>query len=572
MRGSLSARRIASTLLVLAGFVVGVVAGCAPAPEIAADAGVSAPLGAISSAHPLASAAGIAVLEEGGNAFDAAVAVAAVLTVVEPQNSNLFGGYGTLIVHEGATGATRYLDNNGRFPALTNSDVFRAAASRAEIMRTAQAVSTPGNLQGFEKLWSEAGTMEWSRLLAPAIQLAEEGVAVSAPLARAIEGAWQWMSDETRSFYGSSDAPLAEGELLVQADLAASLRLAAEYGSKVLVEGQIAEALEREMVRRGGFLRIADLEQHTNDWLDPISIEYRGAKVVTAGPPSNSFAALVCLGLMSQFDAASLGHNSAEYLHRFAESTKHAFWARLAYAGGPEVSPPPLERILSASYWQEQTSQFADTASTFEPPAIRAAEGESTTHYVVADASGNVVSATITLGHGFGSAVMVEGTGIWLNNSMAYSTYEPKGNPMDALPGARKHSSKSPVMIFRDGLPWVAIGTPGGHTIPQTTPQMVANLLDFGMTVQEAVDAPRVAFAEPDQLLVETRLAADVRAALAERGHRVEEASGIGLAHGLRIERDAAGAVVGFETGADTRGVGAGVVAGRAVSAPVSGG
>jgi gamma-glutamyltranspeptidase/glutathione hydrolase len=270
--------------------------------------------------------------------------------------------------------------------------------------------------------------------------------------------------------------------------------------------------------------------------------------------------------LTSRFDLAALGPDATETLHLVAEANKHAFWARLRWAGGPEENPPPLDVLLSESYWTSHwTDQAATTdhgrASTFVPPTIVAAEGESTTHFVVADSGGNVVSATITLGHGFGSAVMVEGTGILLNNSLAYSTYEPKGNPMDALPGRRKHSSKSPVLVMRDGRPWVAIGTPGGHPIPQTSAQMVMQLLDFGRSIQEAVDAPRLAFAEPDRLLVEEAFGAESLAALRERGHNVVPTQSIGLAHALEIERDAAGRIVGFRGAADRRGVGEALLA-----------
>ena len=530
-----------------------------PGDSVDADDGHGATaLGAVSSAHPLATAAGIEILEEGGNAFDAAVAVASVLTVVEPMNSNLIGGYGSLIVHVGETGETRYLDNNGRFPALTDSDVFRAAEDRSQIVRTAQAISTPLNLQGFEKLWRELGSLEWARLLNDATRHAEEGVAVSAPLAGSIDRAWEHFSDYSRSFYGADGRPLAEGELLIQKDLAASLRAVASDGSDALRGGALGQAIDAEMKRRGGFLRLSDLEEQDAEWLDPISIDYRGVEVVTAGAPSNSFASLVCLGLMSRFDNAASGHNSATTLHRFAEATKHAFWARLAYAGGPEVNPPPFDRLLSEAYWQEQADLIGSAASGFEPPAISVEEGASTTHFVVADAEGNVVSATITLGQGFGSAVMAEGIGVWLNNSLAFSTYEPKGNPMDAIPGARKHSSKTPTLLLKDGKPWIAIGTPGGHTIPQTTPQMVMNLVDFELDLQTAIDAPRVSFAEPDRLLVEPGLSAEVVAALEQLGHQTEE-SGPGLAHALMIESTSSG--LQFEVAADSRGVGTGEVA-----------
>jgi gamma-glutamyltranspeptidase / glutathione hydrolase len=529
------------------------------------------PAGIVSSAHELASRAGIEILEAGGNAFDAAVATAAVLTVVEPMNSNLFGGYGTLLIWDDTAQKLRYLDNNGRFPRAVDSDVFRAAESLDDIMRTAQSVSTPGNLRGFETLWKEHGALEWAELLSPAIRHAEQGVPVSAPLARALAGTWEHFDAYARGIFGKApeggDAageavPLEEGDTLVQADLAASLRLAAEQGADALHGGLLGEAVDAEMERRGGFLALEDLAALRSEWLEPIWIDYRDARVATAGPPSNSFAALVCLGLMSRFDLAAMGADSPDFLHRFAEATKHAFWARLRWAGGPEENPPPLPTLLSELYWSEQAERIdPERASEFTPPAPGDGESESTTHFVVADAAGNVVSATVTLGHGFGSAVMVEGTGILLNNSLAYSTFEPKGNPMDALPGRRKHSSKTPVMILREGRPWVAIGTPGGHTIPQTTPQMVIQLLDFGRSLQEAVDAPRMAFAEPDRLLVEEAFGAQAIAALEARGHRVVPTRSLGLAHALEIERDELGRPSAFRGAADPRGVGVALVA-----------
>ncbi|HVS62739.1 MAG TPA: gamma-glutamyltransferase family protein [Thermoanaerobaculia bacterium] len=550
---------------------------CGRAQPVAAGSAV--PAGIVSSAHELASRTGVEILEAGGNAFDAAVAVAAVLTVVEPMNSNLFGGYGTLLIWDDEAQRLRYLDNNGRFPRAVDSAVFRAAPDRESILRTAQAVSTPGNLRGFEALWREQGSLEWAQLLAPAIRAAEEGAPVSEPLARAIAGAWEHLDGYARDIFGKPAAeadadgeagtpgdddrvPLEAGDLLVQTDLSRSLRLAAEQGADALHGGELGAALDAEMKRRGGFLALADLREHRSEWLEPIGIDYRDARVATAGPPSNSFAALVCLGLSSRFDLAEMGPSSVEYLHTFAEATKHAFWARLRWAGGPEENPPPLETLLSELYWSEQAERIdPERASRFLPPALDDAEGESTTHYVVADDAGNVVSATITLGHGFGSAVMVEGAGILLNNSLAYSTFEPPGNPMDALPGRRKHSSKTPVIILREGRPWVAIGTPGGHTIPQTTPQMVIQLLDFGRSLQEALDAPRMAFAEPDRLVVEESLGAEAITALETLGHRVVTTRSMGLAHALEIERGTDGRPIGFRGAVDPRGVGVALMA-----------
>ena len=516
--------------------------------------------GMVASAHRRATEAGVEILELGGNAFDAAVAVASTLTVVEPMHSSIFGGYGTVVIYDTERGELRYLDNNGRFPRAANSDVFRKADRLQDMMRTAKAVSTPGNLHGFEALWEEHGSLPWADLWEAAIFHADEGVAVTAPLGRAIAGAWEHFSDRAKEIYGAGGEPFAEGDWLGQHELAASMRTVAAEGAVALYGGSLGEAVIAEIERRDGFLAMVDLAEHEAEWFEPISIDYRGFQVVTAGAPSNSFAALVAAGIMSRYDTAALGSNTTAYLHRFAEATKHAFWARLKYAGGPDVNPPPLGMLLSEAYWQEQADALDTShAASFAPPGPTSTEGADTTHFVVADRWGNVVSATVTLGQGFGSAVLVEDAGIWLNNSMAYSTYEPKGNPMDALAGNRKHSSKSPTIIMKDGRPWAAIGSPGGHTIPQTVAQLAINLIDFEMDVQTAVDTPRVAFAEPDVLLVDERVPESVRAELEAMGHNVRPNGGIGLPHVLRIDYDADGRPTRFIGAADSRGVGTAV-------------
>ncbi len=526
---------------------------------VARTDGATGNAGMVASAHRRATEAGIEILELGGNAFDAAVAVASTLTVVEPMNSNIFGGYGTLVIYDAERGEIRYLDNNGRFPKATNSDVFRNPPDSANVMRTAKAVSTPGNLHGFEALWREHGSLEWADLWEAAIFHADEGVGVTAPLGRAIAGAWEHFSDRAKEIYGAGGEPFTEGDWLGQHELSRTMQTVAAEGAAALYGGSIGESIIAEVERGEGFLAMDDLVEHEAEWFEPISIDYRGYQVVTAGAPSNSFAALVAAGIMSRFDAPGLGSNTTAYLHRFAEATKHAFWTRLKYAGGPELNPPPFDLLLSDAYWQEQADALDPGASRFTPPGPSSTEGADTTHFVVADRWGNVVSATITLGQGFGSAVFVEDAGIWLNNSMAYSTYEPKGNPMDATAGNRKHSSKSPTLIMKDGRPWAAIGSPGGHTIPQTVAQLAINLIDFEMDPQAAVDTGRVAFAEPDVLLVEERVPEAVRQELAGLGHNVRATGRIGLAHALRIDYDADGRPTRFVGAADNRGVGTAV-------------
>jgi Gamma-glutamyltranspeptidase len=257
-----------------------------------------------------------------------------------------------------------------------------------------------------------------------------------------------------------------------------------------------------------------------------------------------------------------LGQASVRYLHRYAEVTKRGFWLRLRFAGDPEVRPPPVARLLSAAYLDSLVATIdTSRASRFVPPGVSASElpESHTTHFVVADRWGNVVSATQTLGNLFGSRIMPEGTGIWLNNSLEYSTFEPKGNPMDAFGGRHKLSGDVPAIVMRNGRPWVAIGTPGGHTIGQTVPQMLVGLIDFGMDVQSAIAAPRISFVEPDQLLVEAVLPETVRDGLEALGHRLRvlpARTGIGNAHGLTIEYDGQGRPSRFTGGADPRGEG----------------
>ena len=515
--------------------------------------------GMVSTGHPLATEAGLGVLAAGGNAFDAAVAIAAALNVVEPMMSGI-GGYGTILLYDAKSKRARFLNSSGRIPKAVNSDVYRAPTpGYMENRRGAKAVSTPGNLHAWEAMWKEYGSREWRPLFAPAIRLADDGFTLGPRNASLIRDAYASFAPHAKAIYGSGHAPLAAGQRLVQKDLARSFRQIADSGARVLYGGSIGQAIDRAMREAGGFLALADLTSDEAEWWDPIAIQYRGLQVLTASPPANSFDALARLGIMERFDAKALGHNSAEYLHRFAEATKIGFWMRLRFAGDPEISPPPVDRLFSKAYLDSLAASIDPArARAFVPPGVSATTGTNTTHFVVADQYGNVVSATQTLGNSFGARIMVPGTGIWLNNSLAYSTFEPKGNPMDAFGGRRKLSGDVPAIVMRDGRPWIAIGTPGGHTIGQTVPQMLMNVIDFDMDIQRAIAAPRVSFFEPDSLLVEPGVPEGVRTALAARGHkiRVPARASLGDAHGLTIEYDAQGRPVRFTGGTDPRGEG----------------
>jgi gamma-glutamyltranspeptidase/glutathione hydrolase len=518
--------------------------------------------GMVSSAHPLATRAGLEVLEAGGNAFDAAVAVAATLNVVEPMMSGV-GGFGVTLLYDARKGTVRCLDASGRFPAATDADVFRAPTPHyLENRQGARAVSTPGNANAWETLAKQYGKLPWPRLLAPAIKLADDGFVISARAAGHIASEFPAFPEHARRIYGKDGRPLRAGDRLVQKDLARSLRLLAAQGARALHGGELGQAVDKAMRAAGGFLRLEDLERNRAEWWDPVSIDYRGCKVVASPLPTNAWNGLYRLGIMSRFDAGKMGPGSLAYLHTYAEVTKLAYAARLRYAGDRDRNPPPLDRLLSAKHWALQAARVRPDralplADFLAPgPAPKGApEEEHTTHFVVADAQGNVVTSTQTLGMLFGSKVLVPGTGIWLNNSMQYCTFEPKGNPLDAIPGRRKLAGFCPVLVLRDGKPWAAFGAAGGHTIVQTVPQMVIDMIDFRLDVQQALAAPRLSFVEPDVTAVEEGIPEGTRKALRALGHNVRVMR-LGNAHGLAIEYDKEGRPARFTGGADPRGEG----------------
>ena len=527
--------------------------------------------GMVSSAHPLATQAGLEVLAEGGNAFDATVAVAAALNVVEPFMSGI-GGYGTVIIYDAEKGEARSLDAGSRQPARLEPDAFHPPTSNYLLNRRgAKAVATPGSVDAWETLWEGYGVLQWRRLFDPAIDLAEGGFVLDEIAAGWIGSEFSAFPEHARSFYGSNGVPLRAGERLVQKDLARSLTLIAEQGAEAVYGGELGQAIDTAMHETGGFLTIDDLRNNRARWQDTISVDHRGYEVVTSSPPITSWGALLRLGMMSQFDWEAPDHNSAQYLHTFAEVTKRAYWARLRYSADPEEQPTPLDLLLSEEYWSEQAARINPSQATlYVPPptfntlASSSNRQEHTTHFVVADKQGNIVSATQTIGNVFGSRIMPRDTGIWLNDSIAYSTFEPKGNPLDAFPGRQRLIGVAPVLIMSDGRPWAAIGTPGGYNILQTTPQMLMNLVDFDMDIQQAIAAPRVSFIEPDVLAVESSIPGPVRSELAVKGHnvRVESVraqSGLGNAHGLTVEYDTGGKTVRFTGGADPRGEGVAV-------------
>ena len=516
--------------------------------------------GTVSSGHPLATKAGLAVLAKGGNTFDAAVAIVSTLNVVEPAMSGL-GGYGSTLIYDAQKKEIRYLNSSGKFPIKTNSDLMRPPTiDYLKNREGPKSISTPGNLNAWKEMHGKYGKIPWISLFEDAIYYAKTGFSLPPYTAKLIADSFDEFSDYSKSFYGKDGRSLQEGDVLIQKDLAKTYEIVASKGVYPFYQGEIALLIDRQMKDLGSFLSIEDLHENIAEWEDYIKLDYKGYDVYTIGTPGNAFSALFTLGVMEQFPLQKLKHNSQKYLHILAEVLKESCKVRLTNPGTTEEKNNIVYNILTLSNFLSIANSIDMTkASRFDIHFGK--EGVNTTHFVVVDKWGNIVSSTQTLGMSFGSKVMIEGTGIWMNNSMAFSTFEPKSNPMDVLPGRYKLSSNSPIIIMKNNIPWAALGTPGGHTIPQNVAQIIINLIDFNMNMQQAIDAPKLVFFEESNVVcTENGIPNPVISLLKKMGHTIDNdniASYIGLsgkignAMGVKILHNIDG--ISFEIGVDRR-------------------
>ncbi|HUF92553.1 MAG TPA: gamma-glutamyltransferase family protein [Candidatus Limnocylindria bacterium] len=482
--------------------------------------------GVVTSAHPLASMAGIEMLVAGGNAMDAAIAVASTLNVVEPFMSGA-AGIGLMLVSRG--GERHVLDFIGRSPK--SADI--AACTDDELVGGPKSCATPGNLGGWMAALERFGSMDRGRVLAPAIGHAERGVPLTFKnvdffdRARATLG----RSREAERLYLGHGGPRA-GAVVTYEDLAATLRQVAEGGAEAFYRGPIGAAIARAVQQAGGWLSEDDLAAFAPEWRVPVTIGYRGYDVYSVPPPFSAFQSLQTLNILEGFDVRAWGHNSPEYLHHLIEAVKLASADRLAYAYGPEV---PIAGLLSKAYAASQRARIDPRRAAVSEGERhhrdtlpgQLAEGhpakfadEHTTHFACADATGTVVSVTQTLGVPFGSGFAVPGTGLVLNNILKWMDRDP-ASPNALRPGRKAGTMMSPTQVFEDGAFRLSVGTPGSYGILQTTPQMLLNVLEFGMNVQEAIEAPRIRIYRDRLVDAESRLDGATRAALAERGHQV---------------------------------------------------
>jgi gamma-glutamyltranspeptidase/glutathione hydrolase len=518
--------------------------------------------GVVTSAHFLASAAGAEMLLQGGNAMDAAVATAAALNVVEPYMSGL-AGCGLLLVSSARRQERLALDYTGFAP--------RAAELRGttpdDLRVGPKAVLTPGNLAGWLAALERFGTMPRERVLAPAIRLADDGFPLTLKNCEFFKkGAAQLAgSDEARRIILGQGPPRPGGRF-VQRDLARSLRQIAEGGADVFYRGPLGGAIAKAVQARGGWLGEDDLAECRPTWQAPVAGRFRDVELIIPPPPCSGWQLLETLHILEGFELTALGHNSPEYLHLFVEAVKLASADRVAYAHAKEVPIPGLLLKAYAARQRERLDPVHAAPGGGERWSREQLPGEvlrghpahfmkeQTTHFAAADPD-LTVTVTQSLGSPFGSGFVAPGTGIFLNNFLYWTDLDPE-SPNALRGGEQIELMMTPTQGFRNGHCILSIGTPGSFGILQTTPQMILNHLEFGMNIQEAIEAPRVRVYRDRLLDVEARVPEPTRAALAARGHQVnvlDEHGGwswvVGGGHGLTRDLES-GALVG---GADPR-------------------
>ena len=519
--------------------------------------------GMIASAHPLASLAGVRILMEGGNAIDAVVAVAAALNVVEPYMSGM-GGDGYMHIYSAREQEHTVLDYMGRSPYGATFEEVGDPESRA---RGPRSPLVPGACGGWLAALERYGSMDAAAVFQPAIEYAEQGFPLTVNNAEFIDFNVPEMlrhPSTTETYLPHGRAPVA-GEIMTQPDLAKSMRAIAEGGAEVFYRGEIADRLVRYMEENGGFITHRDLRDFAVEWQEPISVPYRGYRVFAPPPPCQAIQYLETLNIMEGFDVAELGHNRAATLHRFIEAAKMAQADRAEYAG---IDNPPTAGLLSKEYASQRRAEIGARArpsggerytSVKMEDEVLAGDprqwmhSECTTHFSAIDADGNAVGVTQSLGAGFGSAVVIPGTGIALNNFLNWMDGDPQ-SPNVVGPGLKTEMCMSPVQVWDEqGLRFL-IGTPGSYGILQTTPQMIMNVIDHDMNIQAAIEAARVKATTPGPVVdVETRIGEDVLLELTQMGHHLNRLgpwnAGVGGGQGILVDPESGG----FMGGADPR-------------------
>ncbi len=541
------------------GFValIAIVIGTAHA---ASQAPVGAEHGMVVTAHKLATQVGVDVLKRGGNAIDAAVAVGYTLAVVYPAAGNLGGG--GFMTMQLADGRKTFLDFREKAPLAATPNMYLDSAGnviKGLSTKGHLAVGVPGSVAGLEYARAKYGTRSRGALVAPATGFAERGFVLDGGDIALFATATNDFKDDpaTAAIFLNKGQPYKAGDRLVQKDLAKTLRLIAQRGPEAFYQGSIAEAIAASSAMGNGIITKADLQQYKVRELAPIECDYRGYHIVSAPPPSSG-GVVVCeiLNILEGYPLKDLGFRSAQAVHYQIEAMRHAYVDRNSYLGDPDFVKNPLDRLLDKGYAEKIRAAIDPVKAGVSrdlKPGVPPHEGTNTTHYSIVDSNGNAVSVTYTLNDWFGAKVTAAKTGILLNDEMDDFTAKlgvpnlyglVQGEANSITPGKRPLSSMSPTIVSRDGKPVMVVGTPGGSRIITVVVHCILNVVDYGMNIQEAIDAPRF----HQQWLPETTsvelfaFGPDTRKMLVDMGHKLGDPQPAGHAAGILVGAPSLGA------------------------------
>jgi gamma-glutamyltranspeptidase/glutathione hydrolase len=498
--------------------------------------------GMVATSQPLAAMAGVRVLLGGGNAVDAAIATAAALNVVEPMSTGI-GGDAFALIYMADSGEVRALNGSGRAPLAATPELYRRRGHTEVPLYDILAVTVPGAVDAWTTALDAYGTRSLAEVLAPAIEYAEDGF----PVSEVVAAAWHTIAPRLRDDPAAARTYLVDGlyaplpgEVFRQPNLARTLRQIADGGRDAFYRGPIAEAIVATSDALGGLLTLEDFARHQSTWEEPISANYRGYTVFECPPNGQGLAALLALNILADDDLAALGPDSPDALHLQIEAMRLAFADAFTYIGDPHHVEVPVEALLSSRYAEARRMLIDPRYAARSVRAGVPPVGEDTVYLTVVDEDGNAVSFINSLYHGFGAGIVAGETGIALQNRGACFVLD-EGHANCLAPGKRPYHTIIPCMVLQDRWLWASFGVMGGFMQPQGHLQVLVNMIDFGMTPQEALDAPRFeVLTDLERVALERTFDPALRAELIARGHRVvdSEASLFGFGGGQIIQID----------------------------------
>ncbi|WP_462424180.1 gamma-glutamyltransferase [Fusobacterium ulcerans] len=485
--------------------------------------------GVVAAANPEASKIGVEVMKKGGNAVDAAVATAFAISVFEPNASGIGGG-GFMLIRMAKTGKTVVIDYREKAPAKATPDMFvldeNGKVVNDEITVGGKASGVPGTVAGLLTALEKYGTMKRADVMAPAIKHAGEGIIVSKNLEGIIQDNYEKLVkfDAASEVYLKDGLPYEAGDRLVNKDLAATLTKISKEGKKAFYEGEIAKKIADEVQKQGGLMTVEDLKNYTIEEREPVVGKYRDYTIISCPPASSGGTHIVqLLNMVENYDLKAMGDNTPESWHIWAESMKQAFADRAEYMGDTAYVKVPLKGLTSKEYAKEVVKKIdlekAGKDIKIGDPSKY--ESGSTTHFSVMDKDGNMVAVTQTINYFFGSGVVVPGTGIMMNNEM--DDFVPQKNMKNSIEGGKRPlSSMSPTLVLDPkNRPLMTIGSPGATRIIPAVALTISNVIDHGMTLQEAINAPRIAQFQSGKLNAEGRMSFESYNKLQEMGHEI---------------------------------------------------